>query len=402
VILHSTNGEGALIGDGLSGSGYRLTNAEFGRISAGDLTIIVGGAPGAAADTLLGKLDITGPTAGSTIESSTGGVTFVTLDEAGEGLDGTLRIVGEVNATGFGVDNYLSFQTQHFELDAATGLLNVEGGPGALGGQLWITAQNIHIASGDILDQLAEDPQYDGYQEDLNAPAAVQRPGGVIRARTMELEFIGGGEGELNTLYVQNSGTSDTPAGFLVSDIDLGDDGEGGLPAGSLDLVINGQIVTEGGTLTGVEVRDALVADRDLTPFTANSTVNGCLLTGACVETPNNPFPPGFNPTPGIQDEIVLIGGNPLPPPPFGNEDVIDDNDEKTEGTGPIVPPQPLFDTSELGEAEGTGNPAFNTTMRSHPGLGEDGDVEDPVSGSGNPALMEGDTPPAGNQETKP
>ena len=87
-MLQSTNGEGALIGDGFSGSGYRLTNAEFGRISAGELTIVVGGALGAAADTLLGDLDITGPFAGSTIESSTGEVTFVTLDEGGEASTG--------------------------------------------------------------------------------------------------------------------------------------------------------------------------------------------------------------------------------------------------------------------------------------------------------------------------
>jgi hypothetical protein len=91
-----------------------------------------------------------------------------------------------------------------------------------------------------------------------------------------------------------------------------------------------------------------------------------------------------------------------MPPPEFGNEDVIDDNDEETEDSSPIVPPQPLFDTSELGEAEGTGNPAFNTPMRSNPGLTEKGDVDDPVSGSGNPALMEAGDPPVGNEEKQP
>ena len=61
-----------------------------------------------------------------------------------------------------------------------------------------------------------------------------------------------------------------------------------------------------------------------------------------------------------------------------------------------------LHQRQHFGEAEGTGNPAFNTTMRSHPGLVEEGDVDDPVSGGGNPALMEADTPPAGNQEKQP
>jgi hypothetical protein len=40
--------------------------------------------------------------------------------------------------------------------------------------------------------------------------------------------------------------------------------------------------------------------------------------------------------------------------------------------------------------------------MRSNPGLTEKGDVDDPVSGSGNPALMEAGDPPVGNEEKQP
>jgi hypothetical protein len=129
--------------------------------------------------------------------------------------------------------------------------------------------------------------------------------------------------------------------------------------------------------------------------------VNGCLLTGGCGQT-GGPLPPDFTPTPDIQQEIVLLGENEPAPPPFGNEDQIDNGEEDEEAeTSPIVPPEPLFDTTELGEAEGTGNPAFNTTMRSHPGLVEEGEIDDPVSGSGNPALME-DSTPTSNEEKQP
>jgi hypothetical protein len=377
IVLMSSNANGALIGDGLTGTGYALSSAEFGRLSGGELAIVAGGVAGAGADMMIGDLAITGPTAGSTIESATGGVSFIGLNESGTGLDGTIRIVGEVQATGFGAENYLAFQTQNFQLDAATGLLSIESAPGTLGGILFLEAAHIHVASGDILDQLALDPQYDGYQDDLNAPAAVQRPDGVIRAASVEIEFS---EAELNTLYVQNTGTEDTPAGFLITDLNLGDDGEVGLPD-SIDLVINGQVVTASGTLTGIDVRDLLVAGRDLTPFTDNSTINGCLLVGPCVaEPPEPPFPPGFTPTPGIQHEVVLIKDKLLGPPLFDNEDFIDDNNETTlEGqTAPIKPPHPLFDTSALGAK---------------------GDVDDPVSGSGNPSLME---TPAGSASCSP
>ena len=229
----------------------------------------------------------------------------------------SIRVVGDMaftNMSGIEFIHDVGFTTGTFELDAALGSISLTGSGTELGGELGIQAAHIHVAEGEILDQLAEDPQYDGYQDDLNAPASVQRPEGVIRAASMNIDFTDPGNGNLNTLYVQNTGSSDTPAGFVISDADLGDGGDiEGAPQ-SIDLIINGQIETGEGTLTGIDVRDALVADTDLTPFTANSTVNGCLLTGDCLEVPEppSPFPPDFTPTPGIQQEIVLLGDDPL------------------------------------------------------------------------------------------
>jgi len=396
VRLTSINASQTVVGDGVGGGGYQLSDAEYDRLHSNDITVIADAGLGAAPRMLIGDLSVDG-SADETLHD----YEFITADSETESATGSIRIVGDMIFSNMGTEQSVGFTTGTFELDAGTGLLSLENGPGTLGGQLYINAARVHVASADILDQLAEDPQYEGYQDDLNAPAEVQRPEGVIRASIVNLEF-GGTPADLYTLYVQNTGTSETPAGFVITDLGLDGDGEGGLPPSSLDVVINGQIETGEGTLTGIDVRDALVEaeEGDLTPFTANSTINGCLLAGACVQTPNNPFPPDFTPTPGIQDEIVLIGDDPTPPPPFGNEDVINDNDEETEDTSPIVPPQPLFDTSELSEAEGTGNPAFNTTMRSHPGIIQEGDVDDPVSGGGNPGLME--SPPSGNQETQP
>ena len=402
VALASTNATRTIIGDGVDGSGYRLSDAEFDRIhsDAGEIEVGVNGSLGGALDMIIGDLSVDANAAGAEEFE------FATYQTDSEEGSGRIRVVGDVeftNMSGIELEREVGFASETFELDAATGSLFLRSSGSDLGGSLDISANHIHVAEGSILDQLAEDPQYDGYQDDLNAPAAVQRPDGVIGASFIDLEF-GDTPADLYTLYVQNTGTAETPAGFVISDLFLDADTEGGLPPNSLDVVINGQIDTGEGMLTGVDVRDALVeAEGDLTPFTANSTINGCLLSGACVETPI--FPPNFTPTPGIQDEVVLIGDDPMPPPEFGNEDVIDDNDEETEDSSPIVPPQPLFDTSELGEAEGTGNPAFNTTMRSHPGLVEEGDVDDPVSGGGNPALMEGSPPPdqpGGNQEKQP
>jgi hypothetical protein len=40
--------------------------------------------------------------------------------------------------------------------------------------------------------------------------------------------------------------------------------------------------------------------------------------------------------------------------------------------------------------------------MRSTPGLTNTGDIDDPVSGSGNPGLMESPPPPPANEEKQP
>jgi energy-coupling factor transporter ATP-binding protein EcfA2 len=379
VTLISTNATQALIGDGLTGSGYALSNAEFGRIEGGSVYILARGDASAAQDMLIGDLTVTGPSAGSTIENSEGLLVFATGDTATQTPGGVIRVVGDVVATGFGPSNAMEFYADLFELDAATGSISITSSGTTLGGELGLYANQIHVAQGSILDQLAIDPQYEGYQADLNAPAAVQRPEGVLNAGIIWIE-----SDNLQNVLIQNTGTAETPAGFLANQIFLNEDLDVAGPPGSIDVVVNGQLVTEAGTLTGVAVRDLLVAGADLTPFTANSTINNCLLSGACgaIEPPEPPIPPGFTPTPGIQQEIVLLNDNPLPPPEFENENFIDDNDEATEEgeSSPIEPPQPLFDTS---------------------GLSDKGDVDDPVSGSGNPALMETPPPPS-NQEKQP
>jgi filamentous hemagglutinin family protein len=375
IRLVSTNATQALIGDGLTGTGYALTSAEFGRLSAGSVQIDARGDASAAIDMLIGDLSITGPLAGSTIDDPLGSVVFATGDPITEIAGGVIRVVGDVNAAGFTVTNALEFYTGRFELDAATGSVNILGSGTDLGGELYIEADRIHVASGTILDQLAADPHYAGYQDDINAPAAVQRPEGVVRAGSIIVS-------PTQAVLVQNTGTEDQRAGFVANFVDV-IAREGAAP-GSLELIVNGQLLGEAGTLFGVAVRDAVVPELDLALFTDGSMINGCLLTGLCgvIVPPEPPFPPGFTPTPGIQDEVRLVEQNLLPPPMFDNDSFIDDNDELTdEGeTSPIEPPQPLFDTS---------------------GLSDKGDVDDPVSGSGNPALME-TVPPTSNQEKQP
>ena len=365
VNLLSSNGATMLIGDGLSGSGYALSNAEFGRISGGNINIIAGAFAGATANTLIGDLTITaGPT--GNIRSAEGGLAIIGLSESGLERDGAMRVVGDVVGTGFTNTNYLAFATEHFELDAAAGSIALSAPGGGLGGELDLFADTIHVADLQTLFKLAANPTYTNYQNDLNKTATVQRPEGVIRVDTLWIESE-----NLSSVLIQNTGSGfqgGTPAGFVVRQAFINDDMEVAGPPGSINLVVNGQVVTEGGTLTGVEARDALVGESaDITPFTSNSTINGCPLTGACIIAP--PPPP---PTVDIVDNFIdLLGDDPLGESEFGNEDDIADNEEGDQGANnPISPPQPLFDSRPLIPS---------------------GDVNDPVSGTGNPALLGSD-----------
>ena len=150
---------------------------------------------------------------------------------------GVIRVVGDVNATGFGSTNAIEFYATRFELDAATGSVSIFSSGSTLGGELGLYADRIHVAEGSILDQLAANPTYSGYQEDLNAPAAVQRPEGVLRAATLWIE-----SDNLQDILIQNTGTAATPAGFLFNESFINDDDEVAGPPGSIDLVVNGQV----------------------------------------------------------------------------------------------------------------------------------------------------------------
>ncbi len=362
ILLQAVNANGpALIGDGLTGTGYALSNAEFGRASGGTITVAAGGF-GGNGDMRIGDLTITGPQAGSNIESSDGGVEFATLNGSGNALDGSLRIVGDVVATGFGADNYLGFYTRTFELDAATGSIAITASGNALAGILEVYASRIHVAETNLLNQLAVNPQFAGYREALNRPATVQRPEGVIRAASFEIEFGGAANNGPYTMFVQNSGSNAIPAGFLLSAANISDDSENDLAAGSLDLAINGQIINGTGTITGVAVRDFLVTEFGTTPFAAGSTINGCPLTGSCIAAPIRVDTP-------VRTDVQLTDNSGLGDGLFGNEGDIDDGEDGDAGdrSSPIAAPNPLFDSRPLA---GTG------------------DVDDPVSGAGNPSLM--------------
>ncbi|HEX7872201.1 MAG TPA: hypothetical protein VF475_04770 [Sphingobium sp.] len=371
ISLYSTNAQGMRIGDGTAGTGgYVLDKAEFATLNSG--SVAIGGVDGAAAvDMTIGDLEVTGPLAGSTIDDPNGVVTFYTGAQNAQAHSGTIRITGSLQGRGFLATNGIRFSTGTFELDAETGLLEILGGStgvsgGGLSGTIFFDAPNIRVTQASILGKLAQNPRYAGRAAELNTPLSTARPNGVVRAGLIEL-------GEADAVLVQNTGTAALPAGFLTTASTTLD--RQTVPAlGSVDLIINGQLLTDGNLLTGLAVRDFLVDDVNRPFFTPESSINGCALTAA------NCNPAIINTPPILQSDNLLVTQiAPAPTRPeleeggtreeTPEERRLRELAEKEAKSLPIPPPTPLIDTQPL-------NPQS--------------DLDEPVSGSGNPSLIGG------------
>ncbi|MGE8132022.1 hypothetical protein ACQKO5_00330 [Novosphingobium subterraneum] len=384
VDLISNSTRTALIGDGLAANGgYALSNAEIGLVSTGELVIAAVDRSANATDMLIGNVSlVAGGAIGSTnVAGTTGRVIFASGELQTEIPGGAIRVVGAITGTGFGQSNVLEFTTGRFELDAATGSINLtsasqSGTTAPLGGVLEINADHIHVASGSILEKLAADPFYEGRIAELNAPASVQRPEGVLRSLGLDLYPTG-------TLYIQNTGTTLNPAGFLA-DADLTDvTAPTNSAAGSISIVVNGAFQTPDGIVTGAAAHGLVVnsPNADFTPFTADSQINGCLFSVAsCASAMEGPDTIG-----SISGQIAIISTQTLgSTPAFTKEPAAPTTDAEgddpaqeqqgeraTEGedaaSSPIAPPPQLIDSRPLDPV---------------------GQIEQPVAGSGNPALI--------------
>lgn len=373
VDIISTSGSPALIGDGLTGSGFALSNNEIGLISTNRLTIAAVDVASNPIDMLIGKVDLTtgGSIGVNTLAGPTGRLIFATGDAASQALGGTIRVTGAINGTGFGSGNVLEFSTGRFELDAATGSISLASTGTTLGGIAEFNAVNIHVASATILDRLAANPFYTGRIADLNAPATVQRPDGVLRA--LGLDFYPTG-----TLYIQNTGTALNPAGFFA-DIDFTDvTAPTGAQSGSISVIVNGAFQTPTGIVSGIDAHDlAIDGADDLAIFSADSQINGCLFSVAECVTPISEEGPDV--IGAIAGQFEIVAQDPLGSTPgFAEEPSDEESDPEDEAdvqiqpsesgpASPIVPPTPIINDSPL-----------DTTSQ----------IDEPVTGSGNPALF--------------
>ncbi|MDM7967069.1 beta strand repeat-containing protein [Blastomonas fulva] len=369
TITLTANRSGAVIigGSGDSQSqqgGYTLDGSEITRIRAQNIVINAPNVSSTGTGVEIRALTMNGSAAASgvNLNGSEGSLTINTA--------GFIRVNGNAIFNSMASTNRVALNAARVEINADTGGIFLNGS--SPGGVLSITANNIHIASASLLDQLASNVNFTGRDTALSLPIATSRPDGVIQAS--RLQFNVG-----STLLIQNTGTSLLNAGFFgrVGSVEI-------VPrssqssSGLIDMVIYGQLLDTGDIVrNGTSVRDLIFprsssAGQDgpstITGFTANSSVNGCLLSAISC---------GGG---GISEQgpTVVVHAGPPPPRP-AEERQAEREQEEAEAAAeeaargdaaprrPIMPPVTIVNTRRLGV---------------------DPIIDEPVTSGGNPNLQ--------------
>ncbi|MEM7700674.1 MAG: hypothetical protein AAF251_01935 [Pseudomonadota bacterium] len=270
IVLTFTNGSGLVIGDVGENGGemgeppLELTDAMLAAIEGGELTVSAS-ANAEGSDILVGAFD-------TASASGVGALRFATTDP-----NGTIRVIGAVTSGSTEAPQELGFRSGRFELDTDTGSVDLT----TVGGDLSISANVILVGGGELIAATSGDEAPDALIESFNAISV--EPGAAPALSVNSLILEGG-----RAILIQNSGTVDEPAGFVVGSAEglqvrsrVFDPSDDQRPL----VVINGQINANGTTTSGIEAGTAfLQAQSDTSDLAPASVINGCEL-GGCITT---------------------------------------------------------------------------------------------------------------------
>jgi hypothetical protein len=235
-----------------------------------------------------------------------------------------VAITGNVNlATGSATDT-LTIDPSRIELNSDTGSIALLGGNGAPLGRLAMTGDTIAVGTTATLGSLAETADFAAINALLDQPGGTPQP---LRAGTVTFSVV-------DALYIQNSGETALyrdRAGFAASGIAINTTQPGAR------IAINGQILTAGGGLTGLDTQQGVTINgAPAAPggrFDPGSTINGCVIGGRCAPpdgtTPPSdsdllrPLPPDTSPPALFVTPIIeLADSDPLVEPPLVDEPI--------------------------------------------------------------------------------
>lgn len=339
---------GGTTSDSQSSGTYSLDGSEIARIRAQNIVINAPNVSSSGTGVEIRALTMNGSSASSgvNLNGAEGGLTINT--------PGTIRVNGNAVFNSMAATNRVSLNAGRVEINADSGGIFLNGS--SPGGILSINANNIHIASAELLGRLAENVNFTGRDTALGLPIATARPDGVIQASS--LRFTVG-----STLLIQNTGTSLLNAGFFgrVGSFQVSPRSSQSQSSSQLiDLVIYGQLLDTGDLVrNGSSVRD-LIFPRSISStgqdsggpsgFTSTSSVNGCLLSAISC---------GGG---GISEQspTVISHAGPPPPRPAAEREAQKEQEEAEAAAEeaargappprkPIMPPVTIVNTRRLG-----------------------------------------------------
>ena len=291
-----------VIGGTADGPGYTLDNGEAQRIRAATLRIsvpVTGTSPTRAPDVLIRDLTLngtpsqTGNGAIGTLEINVGGG-LASTDSAGirpaaapQPGEGIARIEGDVLLRNAGADNRILIQSDGLlTMVTPDGSLRIQDGSGNPTGLIGLASNNIWVGAQGLLDQLAADPNFSGRDAALLANNGTEQPRGYIESGDVQI-FV------RDTLFVQNTGNSDTFGGITVTgDLTI-------TPSGSAPLDVRAfgrRLNPDGSFETNNDFFRTVSFEQGYGGFADNAQFNLCVIaTGVCpgdVVQPEQPIQP--------------------------------------------------------------------------------------------------------------
>jgi hypothetical protein len=350
LTLNAPNAFGFTFGGNGADGGYSITAAEAQGLRAQRIDI------NTSAPVTIGAVTLNGSGAGSSA-NLVGDASQLTID-----TDGGIRVIGAFTLANAGTGNRVRLQSGDriaVATDSGGSIALTGSGSGSLGGTLELVGNSIVVATGSLLDQLAENPNFSGRNQALaTPPSGAANLAGSIQANRLELTAV-------NLIAIQNSGSADQAAGFSA--------GAGGMQITSnapsnapLDLFAFGRVADSSGafkinqdTLGAI----TLSTGEGNAGVSSTSAVNNCVVGGSgCSAAPPPPPPPPETPPPAVIAPISTSVVDAIQ----GNLDSATDPESVA-----ALPTVTLITTIDTGQ------------------LRTDPLISDPVSGGGNPSLWE-------------
>jgi len=244
------------IGGTAGATGYQLDGTEISKLGAAQINLT------AAGDIAMQALTLNA----ATQLGATGSFRVQTPQ--------SIRITGAVDFSNVATGNTTAFTAgRGFTIVTDTGRLRMLNAAGAVAGTAAITATDIAVVTSSVSSQLAVDPRFAGRDAVLAAPRtgdAINVDGFIQAGR---LNFTAS-----NTLLVQNSGATASPAGFTAGSGGVGVTSTAVATSSPLDVIIFGRGLDASGTAIP---STAVVGTVTVTPnslISASSSTNGCVI----------------------------------------------------------------------------------------------------------------------------